>query len=168
MKIEFEKLAEGPNMEAAMEIVARTYVGLPVDTRRFDAAFGWVAKVDGVVVGAAGVAPIWPGRGICWALIGDVPRRAWPAITRHIEAELPKLEAMGFRRLEASVLDGHEAGHRWIKRLGFNSPHKAEAFGPDGASHWLYARLASQPEVRRDEDPSSDVRLPASGAGGAP
>lgn len=106
-------------------------------------AFTWTGFVEGRVVGCAGLVPQWPGRAQAWLLVGPaLPRRAWPAITAKVAAILDAGHAAGFRRIEATVVDGFAPGHRWIRRLGFRAEGLMRGYGPDGRDHWLYARLA--------------------------
>lgn len=99
------------------------------------------ASVDGVVVGAAGLLPQWPGRAIAWLLTGVVPVRAWPAITRETSKILEAGHNAGYRRIELTVRADHEAGHRWAHRLGFRRYCALYLYGPDGADHVGYVKI---------------------------
>ncbi len=104
----------------------------------------WSALSRGRVIGCAGIQQIWPGRAHAWAVIGQMPPRAWPGITRACIFMLDAAHADGWRRIETTVLDDFPAGLRWIRRLGFvceNGVTPCRAWGPDGADHWMFARV---------------------------
>lgn len=104
----------------------------------------WTARHAGRVVAAGGVRVIWRGRAEAWALIGAVPRGAWPALHRLVVRALDRLAAdLGLRRIEASCAWGWPPGHRWLRLLGFTEEGLARAYGPDGRDFWRYARVAA-------------------------
>lgn len=100
--------------------------------------------IDGRPAGAAGVIPYWPGRALSWALDGAMTPRAWVRATKRAIRALDRAHAMGYRRLEASVRDGFDAGHLWARRLGFTAEFDTpmKFWGPDGADYWPYVRIA--------------------------
>jgi len=107
-------------------------------TNLSDAGLAWTAEHDEVVLGIAGLAPQWENRALAWALISDA---AGPHF-RKIHAAVSRfLEASEFRRIEANVDVGFEAGERWIKLLGFQYEGYLTAFRPDGADMLMYARI---------------------------
>ena len=70
---------------------------------------------DDVLI-VAGVAEYWTGRGLIWAYVGDNAYRHWKSI--HAAAKR-FLEMAPQDRIEAAIEVGHDAGERWIKKLGF-------------------------------------------------
>ncbi len=82
----------------------------------------------GAVVSHANLATIWgafsPVAGP--AMLG-IERRA-----RRWLASLPQ------RRIDAVVRDGHAAGHKWIKRLGFVAEARLADYYADGSDAWIY------------------------------
>jgi hypothetical protein len=98
---------------------------------------------DRLVGGCGGIFEVWEGRGKAWAAFGVVPERAWPAITEKARSTLAAAREVGLCRIEATVQEGFDAGHRWARRLGFvlETPEPMRFFGPDGASHYLYSRV---------------------------
>lgn len=103
-----------------------------------NAGLAWTAEHDGVILGIAGLAPQWENRALAWALISDAAglhfRKIHGAVLRF-------LEASEFRRIEANVDVGFEAGERWMKLLGFKYEGYLTAFRPDGADMLMYARI---------------------------
>ena len=95
---------------------------------------------DGAVIGCAGVLPQWKGRAIAWALIGAMPRRCWPNVTKHAIAGLEQAHAEGSRRIEVNVRLGFKQGDLWVRRLGFAPVAPKPLWGPDGATFWEYVR----------------------------
>lgn len=81
-------------------------------------AEAWVATVDGQPVQAFGVIPetlsvlrAWafgtPNR---WPAVPEMTRFVWSMFDRHVLA--------GITRIEARAIEGHEAAHRWMRRMG--------------------------------------------------
>jgi hypothetical protein len=107
-------------------------------TNLSDAGLAWTAEHDGVVLGIAGLAPQWENRALAWALISDT---AGPQF-RKIHAAVSRfLEVSEFRRIEANVDVGFDAGERWMRLLGFKYEGYLTAFRPDGADMLMYARI---------------------------
>jgi hypothetical protein len=103
--------------------------------------FAWSGEVHGLIVGSAGLIPMWPGRAIAWALIGAIPPSCWPAVTRKVQAVLAAAHAQGYWRIEASCLAGFKQGERFLGLLGFKPEGLMEAYDPAARSNWLYARI---------------------------
>lgn len=103
----------------------------------------WVAVKDGMPVCAAGVLPIWPGRGQAWAVFDyqKIEPRDMIAITRAVRRFL---DTCTYARVEMTVEEGFEPGLRWAKLLGFKceTPEPMKMYGPDGENHYLFARVA--------------------------
>jgi hypothetical protein len=103
---------------------------------------GWTAIEGTQPVMSAGILPQWPGRAVAWALVGKaVPRRRWPRLTRIVRQSLEDAHAAGYRRIEATVVQGHDAGLRWMKLLGFRRVGLLRAYDPFGNDHWLFERV---------------------------
>jgi RimJ/RimL family protein N-acetyltransferase len=121
-------LAEEPGLAATVAIAGLAWTAIMVE--------------NGAVVGCAGIVPVWQGRATTWAFTGVLPRTAWVAVTRRAMAGLAEAHARGYRRIEAAVHAKFEEGHRWAAMLGFEPEGVARCYGPDGADHVLYARVA--------------------------
>lgn len=98
----------------------------------------FAAEEDGVVFAAAGVLPLWQGRGEAWALLsGDLGGR-FVGIHR---AVMRFLEACPLRRIETAVdVDFHEAV-RWAHLLDFKLEGVMAGYTPDGRDCYRYARV---------------------------
>jgi RimJ/RimL family protein N-acetyltransferase len=103
-----------------------------------NAGLAWTGEHDGVIIGIAGLAPQWENRALAWTLISD---SAGPHFRNIHKAVLRMLEVSDFRRIEANVDVGFEAGERWMKLLGFKYEGYLTAFRPDGADMLMYARI---------------------------
>jgi RimJ/RimL family protein N-acetyltransferase len=103
-----------------------------------EAGLAWTAEHDGVILGIAGLAPQWENRASAWALISDA---AGPHFRKFHGAVSRFLVMSNYRRIEATVDVGFEAGHRWMKMLGFEHEGLLRAYRPDGADMHLYARV---------------------------
>lgn len=90
------------------------------------------------VVGCAGVYEIWPGRAVAWALLSRDAGAHFRTIHR---AALGFIAQAPWRRIEAVVEDGFEAGHRWARMLGMQREGLMRAYSPGGVDFYLYSRV---------------------------
>lgn len=93
------------------------------------------------VIGCAGWWQRWPGFAETWALVGDVPMRAWPDATRMVLGALAAGHGRGIRRFETTVIAGFDAGMHWARMLGFTVCGLRAAFDAQGRDHWLMERV---------------------------
>mgnify|MGYP000131450274 CR=1 FL=1 len=141
-------------------------VGIPLELMaRLNAAaedicneYAWAAFSGCELVGAGGILVHWRGiddvGGACgfgeaWARVGQVPMRAWPAITRRVRTELDLAAAAGIRLIECTVDMGFAAGHRWAERLGFEVACRRPSWGVTGHDAVLYQRHRPPPPGRQ-------------------
>lgn len=102
----------------------------------------WTGRLDGRVIGCAGVSLSWRGRAHAWCVIGEaIPPRAWIAIHRAVRARLDQLPALDVWRLEAEAAFGFRPGIRWLEMLGFEREGLARGFGPGGQDFVRFARV---------------------------
>jgi hypothetical protein len=97
-----------------------------------------VFDAEGVIRACMGVHDLWPGRGLCWALLAPDLRRLMLPISVRARAFF---DACGYRRLEAYVDPGFAEAIRWVELLGFEREGLQKQFTPDGADMYLYARI---------------------------
>lgn len=95
-------------------------------------------EIDGEVVMIAGLAPQWTNRAIAWTLISQSAGKHFVELHRYVDNFLDNSD---FRRIESTVDVGFEAGHRWMKMLGFEIEGYMKAYRPDGGDMVLYARV---------------------------
>lgn len=83
------------------------------------------------VLACAGVVEVWAGRALAWALIAEDAGRHMLGIHRAVSGFLMQAP---YRRIEATVDEGFEAGHRWLRLMGFvlETPNGMRGFNPDG------------------------------------
>jgi hypothetical protein len=103
--------------------------------------YAWSGTIGGNLVGCAGLLPSWPGRATAWALLTPALSarhflRAHHKVRDVLEAAL----RAGNRRIETTVDAAFDAGHRWVRALGFEPEGLMRAYSPDGRDHFLYAR----------------------------
>lgn len=109
----------------------------------------WTARIDGRIIGCAGLATLWRGRAQAWcALDRDVPKRAWLGIHRAVVDRLTRAQADGLRRIEGETLLGFQPGRRWLAMLGFEEEGLARAYGPRGEDFLRFARVATHEAAR--------------------
>lgn len=103
----------------------------------------YTCKVDGFVAGMAGIIPQWPGRAIAWTLVGGIPTRAWPAVTRKTIEVLEEAHRQGYWRIEMTTRCDCPAAYRWAIHLGFRTFAALPMYGPDGSDHYGFVRFGT-------------------------
>ena len=100
----------------------------------------FTAVKDGRVLACAGVAEVWEGRAVAWALISKDAGRGMVSIHK---AAAGYLCASKYRRIEAWVDDGFIPGIRWLEMLGFTleTPMPMRGFRPDGGACFLFSKV---------------------------
>jgi len=94
---------------------------------------GWTLRVDGVVVGCAGLLTMWPGVMHAWLLpsiaLGQYPKTVVVAIVERFRA---LIDERGLRRVELTVQGDFLLGHRFVQWLGFSREADgiARRYGP--------------------------------------
>lgn len=94
---------------------------------------------DGIVLGCAGLIPIWEGRAAAWLILSDAVHHKE---MRHVHVEVMRfLEMAPYRRIETTVDSVFKQAHRWAMMLGFKLEGKMKSYDPTGRDCWLYARV---------------------------
>lgn len=111
--------------------------------RTLEGPYSGTLMRDGKPLVCGGVVPMWENRALAWCFFdGRFCPREFRTIHGYAKAFL---DALPFRRVEAAVVVDFEAGHRWVKALGFACetppPARMRAFQADGADCLLYARV---------------------------
>lgn len=113
------------------------------------AGLGWAytaLDTDGTVLGCGGVLVQWQGRGLAWSYISCVGGAKFVAVHRAVKRFF---DVCHLHRIEATVDEGFEEGHRWMAMLGFEletrdeygGPKPMRGYRPDGGACYLYARV---------------------------
>lgn len=128
------------SLQAAQSDWTRTIT--PAVARGLETPYSMTAMHNGVPVACGGILPIWDHRGYVWSFFSDrmTARLFYRAHTLTKRA----IDSAPFKRIEAAVEVDFEAGHRWIKALGFicETPTTvARHYLPNGADCLLYARI---------------------------
>lgn len=96
-----------------------------------EAGPAWTAvAADGRLLGVGGFHVVNPCYAVAWALLAD--RIGW-AMTGISRAVIRQIDALGFRRIEALVPVGFEAGLDWADMLGFDLFGVQRSAAPDGS-----------------------------------
>lgn len=90
------------------------------------------------VIGCAGVVELWDNRAIAWTLLSEDSGKHFVSIHRAVAGFL---KAAKWRRIEATVDVGFDAGERWMGMLGFQREGLMRAYTPDGRDQQLFARV---------------------------
>jgi len=101
-------------------------------------AGGYAAVEGNRVLALGGAVAQWPGRSFGWTLVADDIGRHMFGLHKTVS---DWLDGHGENRIETVVLDGFEAGHRWVKMLGFEHEGLMRKWGPDGCDYHLYSRV---------------------------
>lgn len=99
----------------------------------------WWVRWNGRLVALGGLSVMWQGRAAVWGYLGGDAGPAMVCMTREVEKQL-RAFAMDFPRIEAYVQRNHEAGHRWIRMLGFQKEGVMRKFANDH-DYVMYARV---------------------------
>lgn len=131
------------------------------DLSALAAGSGGVVIEGGLVLGAGGVIPLWPGRAGAWMIAGadSKPHHLLLAL-RWLRGFLDELQHdTAYRRIECTVKDGFAPGMRWAAMLGFAREGLMPGYAPDGSAHHLFARMgAAAPPWASGIDKQSDPR----------
>lgn len=94
------------------------------------------------ILACFGFWPMWPGCVRAWTMLTtEVLERRPKTLHRVIRGELEDfIQKLTLRRVEAVVDHDHEAGHRWIQRLGFEWEGLMRNYGINAEPCDLYAR----------------------------
>jgi hypothetical protein len=148
MMVEFIPF-EPSHLTALQLQAAQAYLQALIAKPEYGAAMtgphAWTGIADGRVAGCAGILEQWPGRAICWALLGrEIRTRDFLRVHHKVEAVLRRVHGEGTRRVETSVDAAFDAGHRWVRALGFAPEGLMRCYSPDGRDHVLYAHLCER------------------------
>ena len=110
--------------------------------QRLSIAHSWTRWRDSIILGCAGIVPMWLGRAEAWSVVGPCDRYDMIYATRAVISGIEAArQVLGFWRLEATTIAGWRPGERWLEMLGFQPEAYLRQYAPDGTDHRLYARL---------------------------
>lgn len=91
-------------------------------------------------IGAAGMIPIWHHKAMAWAFLSDAAGSDMLAIVRKVRRTIALSH---YKRVELTVAEGFEEGHRLAKLLGAvcETPEPMKFFGAEGGGEYMYAVL---------------------------
>lgn len=97
---------------------------------------------EGVLLAIVGVQEKWKGVAEVFTLFTDSARQRGLGLTRFTLRILDQLHReRGYWRIQATVAEDDEVARRWIVHLGFEFEGTMYAYGPDGRTYDLYARV---------------------------
>lgn len=96
-----------------------------------------VVNAYGKVLGVGGIVEKWKGRAEAWAILDQNSREYFLCIHNAVKRFL---NGFNVRRIEAEVDCNFEAGHRWMRLLGFKKEaDRMRFFDPAGNDCSLYS-----------------------------
>jgi len=88
-----------------------------------------------------GCFPVWTGRSTAWFILDqDFDRFDLLWMVKRIRSFLENSMPDTVRRIDATAREDFPPGGRMLEMLGFEAEGLMKQYGPDGASHHLYAR----------------------------
>jgi hypothetical protein len=110
------------------------------------------ALYRGQVACCFGAVPIWPGVAEAWLLTSDIVETSPVTLTRSAMSYFDTVvDQMRLFRLQISVDTRNSLAIRWAEVLHFVREGTLRSFGPDGADHYIYARITDGWHPRRAE-----------------
>ncbi len=95
--------------------------------------------IDGIVLGIAGVVPMWDNVGEAWAIFNPNIKERFLYMHRAVKRYL---NTAPFKRIQMTVDCKFINGHRWARLLGFKKEaDKLEKYMPDGKDVSMYAMV---------------------------
>lgn len=111
----------------------------PVYAKQLEATDAYTVLAGDRPVAVGGVFPIWDNRALVWSFMDS---QAGPYFCQIHKAVLRFLDSLPYRRLEADTPCEFEAGHRWLRLLGFKmEAERMRAYMVDGGDAALYAKV---------------------------
>lgn len=94
------------------------------------------------VLACIGLAHQWDGRATAWAIMAQSIGGADYLVIHRAVKRFIKL--IGYRRIDATVVENFTNAIRWAEMLGFKreTPEPMQNYGPDGRGHYLYSWVA--------------------------
>lgn len=102
----------------------------------------YTAIKDGKVVGAAGVALLWPGVGEAWTVFGKDICRCQVFLNRTVKRVIEaSIRALNLHRLHTMVRADSNRDINWIEYLGFKYEGIKRGYGPGQEDFLEYVML---------------------------
>lgn len=117
---------------------ASIHLLIPEHAARLVGPWSWTGMVEGVPLVCGGILANEFGAGVLWAFLAPGAGPHMLRITRFVRR---MVVLAGLRRLQATALASFPEGCRWLELLGFEREGRLRRYGPDGADHFLYARV---------------------------
>lgn len=99
-------------------------------------------RVNGEIIGVAGIDPIWEGVGEIWMMLTPYVDKNIKEVYKCIREGIKKLiDECKLRRVESYGRVDFPQCHVLFKHLGFKVEGKKEAYTPDGVDCVMYAKV---------------------------
>lgn len=110
-----------------------------------------VVSKEAEVIACLGLYAITPQVLKGWALISNRSGAYMGTLTRKVHSFLEELKAP---RVETVVVEGFDAGHKWMRLLGFKceTPDGMENMGFSGETYYLYSKVSKKDDNKRSTE----------------
>lgn len=98
----------------------------------------WSVFCDGELVIAGGFVVPYEGLVEAWTIPGPAFRKHHKLALKETKYALSMMAPLGTRRLQALVMNDHEAGHRWARHIGFKLESVMQRYGKKGEDVAMY------------------------------
>lgn len=97
---------------------------------------------NGHLVASGGVYPIWEGMGEAWFIGSELVKPHRRRVVMQLREHIDELTTdNNYKRVQATARTDFKVAQRFLEFLGFEREGLMRRYGPDGADHYLYARL---------------------------
>jgi len=107
-----------------------------------DGVIGFTLVHNNRIIAIGGIYELWKGVGEAFAIMGEgaflYPKSLFATFSRNLETGI---KIGNYRRIQATIKEGFDAGIRFIEHLKFKSEGLLEKWGPDGNNYYMYARI---------------------------
>ena len=97
---------------------------------------------NGTLIASGGLFKIWDGMAEAWFIPSELIKPHRRQVVKQLRDHIDQLSVENdYRRLQATSRSDFSAGQRFLEFLGFEREGLLRKYGPDGADHYLYARV---------------------------
>jgi hypothetical protein len=123
-------------------LTAREKIRL-LDSYKYAGPAWTLVDKDNLVVACGGVVMMWSGVGEAWIVFSTRAKRYPVALFKYVDKALKAItKTFELHRVQTVCIWGHEAGYRWLEKLGFRQEGRADRYLPGGQDVMRFRRLS--------------------------